>query len=241
MLRAGHHSFPLNPSLWEMQAGEQTRITVQPTHYGTPRSTPEEAERMRATAGHFHLARNLRMNAQTIAVAYTEEPCMGGRSWTTLHAADGVAEAVALYLNSTFGMLVRIGYGQSTDPGRATIQVRAIPSHPVPDFGEDSDAGRNARRIAAEHFERLRLLPLKRIVLSAMDDNRAEIDRVVAQMLGFPSNDATEQMLDSWRRLMCRQPVVHGSNRRVVDELKRAGVLTEDAPLGIQPQMPWGW
>ncbi len=219
----------LNPSLWEMRAGEQTRITCNPTHYGVPRAEPKEAERMLETAGRYHLARNLAMSAQTIAVAYTEPLCMGGRSWTTLYADAGVAEAIALFLNSTFGMVIRIGYGQLTTLGRSAIQVRAIAGHPIPDFSEDSDAGRVACQIASENFERLRALPLKRIAWSALDENRKDIDRVVARMLGLSYDAATERMLQSWREMMCLQPVVHGNNRQVVDELRYAGVFNDNA------------
>ena len=83
-------------------------------------------------------------------------------------------------------MLIRIGYGQSTDLGRSPIQIRAIGGHPIPDFAADAAAAKTARRIAAANFDRLRTLPLKRISLSALDPNRAEIDQVVTQMLGLP-------------------------------------------------------
>ena len=86
-----------------------------------------------------------------------------------------VAKAMSLFLNSTFGMLIRIGYSQSTHVGRSRIQVRAIPGHPVPDFSVEDAAGENARAIASANFDALRKLPLKRISLSAVDSNRARI------------------------------------------------------------------
>ena len=213
-----------NPSLWELQASEQVTMTCVPTHYGAPRGDAAEARRMLDTAGHFHLSRNLSMSSQKIAVAYTEQECMGGRSWTTIYADAGVAEAIAIFLNSTYGMLIRIGYGQSTQLGRSPIQVRAIAGHPLPDFAGDSAAGREARRIAVENFERLRMLPLDRISLSVIDANRAEIDRVVTLMLGLEWNPETENMLASWRRLMCLQPGVNANNDEVLATLAQAGI-----------------
>ena len=213
-----------NPSLWELQAGKQLAITCQPTHYGVPRGDAAEAQRMLQTAGRFHLSRNLRMSAQKIAMAYTEQDCMGGTGWTTIVAANGVAEAMAIFLNSTYGLLVRIGYGQSTDVGRSRIQVRAIKDHPIPDFAADSEAGREARRIAVDNFDRLRGLPLQRISLSVLDGNRAEIDRAATLMLGLPWDPGTENMLDSWRRLMCLQPGVNARNRETLAALAAAGV-----------------
>ena len=214
-----------NPSLWEIQAQHQTRMTCVPTHYGTPRSEPEEAARMLKTAGHLHLSRNLSMGSQKIAVAYTEDECMGGVSWTTLTADPGVAEAIALFLNSSYGLLVRVGYGQTTHVGRSRIQVQAIDDHPIPDFASPGLSGRAARKIALQEFDRLRNLPLERISLSAIDDNRAEIDRVVTLMLGLPWNMDTENMLAVWRKLMCLQPAVNAGNKSTLETLAKAGIV----------------
>ena len=104
------------------------------------------------------------------------------------------------------------------------MQVRAIGGHPIPDFAADTDAAKTARRIAAANFDRLRTLPLKRISLSALDPNRAEIDRTVTQMLGLPHDANAESMLTAWRKLMCLQPIVNANNKSVLRELARAGV-----------------
>ena len=214
----------LNPSLWEIQAENQTRMTCAPTHYGVPRVAPEEAARMLKTAGHFHFSRNLSPGSQKIAVAYTEDECMGGRSWNTLAADPGVAESIALFLNSSYGLLVRIGSGQSTSLGRSPMQVRAIGDHPIPDFASDGEAGLAARKIALAEFDRLRNIPLERISLSAIDANRAEIDRVVTLMLGLPWNIETETMLADWRKLMCLQPAVNAGNKATLQTLASAGI-----------------
>ena len=211
----------LNPSMWSVDARTQTSVTCLPTHYGTSRGDAELAARMLNTAGRFHLSRNLRQSAQSITMAYTERECLGGSSWTTLNAPPDVSKAVTLYLNSTYGIIVRIGYGQSTDVGRARIQVEAIAGHPVPDF----TAGRRARDIASRNFDRLRGLPLKRISLSAVDPNRAEIDKVVSEMLGVAWDSDTERMLIAWRELMCQQTMVHNNTRETLAELRAAGVL----------------
>ena len=145
---------------------------------------------------------------------------MGGRSWTTLTMEKGVAEAVTLFMNSTFGVLVRSGYGMTTQLGRSTIQIRAIDGHPVPNFTKNSDA----TSIALEHFDQLRELALNRIALTALDSNRAEIDRVVTLMLGLPWDHETENMLAQWRRLMCLQPAINGGNKEILATLAGVGI-----------------
>ena len=213
----------VNPSLWDCQAEKQINITMMPTHYGETRSESTTAEKMLETRGQFHLCRTLRTSSQRVAMAYTEEPCMGGRAWNTIDASEGVAKALAIYLNSTYGLVVRMGYGASTIQGRSPIQVRAIDGHPAPDFSDPGKAGENARRIAREHFDSIRRLPLNRIALSLLDPNRAEIDRVATLMLGLPWTLATESMLHEWRRLFCLQPGVNGGTKSVLKELAKAG------------------
>ena len=214
-----------NPSMWHLNANTQLAITCEPTHYGEPRDDPDEAARRLQSAGHFHISRNMSATSQKIAMCYTEEKCMGGVSWTTIYAPEDVSQSIALFLNSTYGLLIRTCYGYvGGQLGRFRIQVRGIPGHPIPDFAADTDAAKHARALAAANFDRLRTLTLKRISLSALDPNRAEIDRVVTDMLGLPTTADTEAMLSEWRRLMCLQPIVHANNKVVLNELSRAGI-----------------
>ena len=226
LVPVGDTNSRLNPALWAGGKLDNIPITREPTHYGTPRGTPSEADAMVARSGHFHVRRNLRQSANSTAVAYTEEPCLGGSSWTAISTDEGIGEAICLFLNSTYGVLIRIGYGQSQDRGRSRLQIGGIKRHPIPDFSSDSEAGRHARRVALANFERLRSLPLKRMSLSATDPNRAKIDEVVTKMLGLDWNSTTENMLDSWRRLMCQQANVHNETRATLAELRAAGVIT---------------
>ena len=214
----------INPSLWNADASTQVSMTCEPTHYGEPRSTSEEAMAMRKSAGRFHLSRGLGTAAQRVAVAYSETDCMGGRSWNTFDADEAVAKSLALFLNSTIGLIIRIGYGQQSQLGRAPINVKAIDGHPIPDFAADTKTAAEARRVAESHFDRLRKLELNRIALAAVDPNRHEIDRVVARMLGLPQDDATEGMLAEWRALMCLQPAINANNKEVLATLKAHGI-----------------
>ena len=222
--KKGNNYIRSNPALWNVQAGKQVCITCQPTHYGEPRSAPAAAEAMLKLAGNFHLSRGLRMSAQKIAVAYTETACMGGRSWNTIKAEDGVIKAVTLFLNSTYGILIRAGYGQSSDLGRSPIQVNAIDDHPIPDFAGQTPAAAAARQLAVDNFDRLRQLELERIALAAIDPNRAEIDRVVTLMLGLPWEVSAENMLAEWRKMMCLQPPINANNKGVLAALAEQGV-----------------
>ena len=73
----------------------------------------------------------------------------------------------------------------------------------------------------SEHLSIANRGNLRRI---AIDPNRAQIDRVVTEMLGLSLTANTEAMLSEWRRLMCLQPIVNGNNKSVLNELRRAGL-----------------
>ena len=60
--------------------------------------------------------------------------------------------------------------------------------------------------------------------MSVLDGNREEIDRAATLMLGLPWDPATENMLDTWRRLMCLQPGVNARNRETLAALAAAGL-----------------
>ena len=217
-----------NPSLWQTLAEEQVKITCQPTHYGVPRLAPDKVQEMLNLASRFHISLSLRMSSQKIAAAYTEQACMGGTAWATIQAAegseDGIAEAVILFLNSAFGLLIRSGIGLTTNQGRARIYVNALASHPIPDFAGSTPAAAAARQLALENFDRLRQLELERIALAALDPNRAEIDRVVTLMLGLPWDVSTENMLAEWRKMLSLEPGVNGNNKGVLAALAERGI-----------------
>ena len=207
-----------NLFLWAADNENQTTITCNPTHYGTPR-IPKNVPGMIKTASHFHISRDLRVNSQNIAAAYTEQAVMGGSAWNTFQADPDLCKAITIFLNSTYGLLIRIGWGQITDPGRSRLQVRGLAGYPILEL----DA--NARQIADAEFDRLRKLELKRIAWSVLDDNRAEIDLVATQMLGIKLSPTIEKMLYEWRKLMCQQAVVHGNNQVVLKELRANNII----------------
>ena len=217
-----------NPSLWRTLSNEQVKMTCEPTHYGEPRLGPDKVRAMQDKASRFYVSMSLRMSSAKVAAAYTEQACMGGRAWCAImpvkDGADGIAEAVILFLNSAYGLLIRSGYGLTTNLGRSGLRVNALANHPTPDFAGNAEAAAEARRIALENFDRLRKLDLERIALAAIDPNRAELDRVVTLMLGLPWDVGTENMLAEWRKMLSLEPGVNGGNAGILATLAEHGI-----------------
>ena len=211
---------PDYPALWAANAATQRRISVKPTHSGAPvAGRQEKAKRMLDARSRVFISRQLRMTSQSLAAAATDEPVMGGSAWNALRSDDdGVSAALAIWLNSTLGSLLRTCYAQTTQPGRATMQVKAIGGFPVPNFAADSPAGEHARSVAQERFAELAELELEPLSYAFRDDNRKRIDAVVMEMLGVGADPDIARALDRLRTVWCREPSVHGGK----PEVKRA-------------------
>lgn len=219
-------SVPGVPSLWIADSLTQDSMTCEPTHYCTSKGDAEKAAEVLESVSRFHISADLRVSSQAIAAAYTEEKALGGSGWISMITdLEGLGEAVTLFLNSTLGLIPRIVYGQSAHVGRARFGIRGAANLPVPEFNQDSETGRHARRVALATFEELRLLRLNRISLSAIDDNRIAVDRVVSEMLGIELDRTNMAMVDAWRRMMCSQTAVHANVHGTVEQLTAAGVL----------------
>ena len=219
-------SVPGVPSLWIADSRTQDSVTCEPTHYCVSKGDAEKAAEVLDSVSRFHLSADLRVSSQAVAAAYTEEKALGGSGWISMVTdLDGLGEAITLFLNSTFGLIPRIVYGQSAHVGRARFGIRGAANLPIPEFNQDSEPGMRARQVALAAFEEFRSLKLNRISLAAIDENRIAIDRVVSEMLGIELNRNNAAMVDAWRRMMCSQTAVHANVHGTVEQLTAAGVL----------------
>ena len=212
---------PTYPALWAADAQTQTRMLVSPTHDGEP-ATDDEAElqQMLAQRSDLFISRTLRLTSQALAAARTAQLAMGGRAWTTLQSNNiDVKAALSIWLNSTLGLMLRTCYAQTTQPGRATMQIRALAGFPVPDFTADSEAGEQARAIARQHIGGLAALGLQSVSYAFQDTNRHRIDQVALEMLGLSEDPQAIATVNALRNQWCREPSVHGSNQAIMRAL----------------------
>ena len=209
---AAHHS------MWTTDSKNKKRIVTRPTHAGVVWNR-QEAQRMNDYRSHWFLSRNLRWTSNALTLAKTDVLCHGGNSWSALQGLnDDVGRCIALWFNSVFGAIVRDAYGQSTQPGRAQLQVKAIAGLPCPDFG--SVAGANARWVAGMNFAALSALELEPFAYCFRDANRKQVDDVVAEMIGLdPSDKDVADMLAHYRLMFASEPNVNGRNKGVLGAL----------------------
>ena len=155
------HRHRLNTQCGRLTRKHRKRSAAQPTHGGTP-VAQGIARRLIARRSRWFISRNLRWTSQSIAFAHTRSDAHGGQAWNAMvDLNDKVGRCLALWSNSVFGAIVRNAYGQTSQAGRARIQVNAVAGLPCPDFGADSVAGTNARRVGGLNFAELSELVLE--------------------------------------------------------------------------------
>ena len=212
---------PSQQSMWAADSKAQTSIAVQPTHGGI---IVDEALAKRMVLGrsNWFLSRNIRWTSQAVAAASIPTLAHGGRAWNAMQGlSNSVAQCLALYYNSTFGAIVRTAYGQSTQAGRAPIQIGSIPGLPCPAFHADTPEAQRARDIANRNFGKLSRLPLEPFAYCFRDASRHKIDLAVAEMLGLdPGDAAIREMLEHYRLLFASEPNVNGRQKSILAALE---------------------
>ena len=136
------------PTLWNHGAKRERRLVVEPDSHcrvrtvdgKVPDPIAERAAKVWATAGRIHYNVDFQLNAQSHAVAFTEEPTIGGRAWPTVLFHDPAHEyAFALWCNSTIGLMCHWWSANKTQNGRGTTTVTGIPDFPTLDLRTLSD------------------------------------------------------------------------------------------------------
>ena len=217
---------PTYPVLWAHDTKSERRLIVASDSEGRIRSPfggvtddmlRTKSARISATATRAHYNRDLQFNAQSLIVAMTERPCIGGRAWPSVIFENQDHEyAFALWCNSTLGLLMHWWVSNKTQSGRGTTTVTGIPNIPTLDVTKLTDVQVAAAKDAFDAMRDLRFLPFDQI---DEDPARAELDRrLLLDVLGLPAWLCDEDgPIDLLRRKLAREPQIHGDKKsRVV-------------------------
>ena len=210
--------YPTYPMLWAHHAKRERHLTVEPDSEGRiKQGMAEKAASVWATATRAHYNRDLRFNSQSLIVAMTERPCIGGRAWPSVIFENPEHEyAFALWCNSTLGLLLHWWSSNKTQSGRGTTTVTGIPNIPTLDTRALTVEQHTAAKAAFDAMRDHRFLPFDQV---DEDPARAELDRrLLVDVLGLPDSLCAENgPIDLLRRKLAREPQVHGGKKsRVV-------------------------
>lgn len=217
---------PTHPILWAHDAKRERSLVVEPDSEGRIKSASggltnadlqEKAATVWGTATRTHYNRDLRFNSQSLIVATTERPCIGGEAWPSIILEKQEHEyAFALWCNSTLGLLMHWWVTNKTQSGRGRTTVTGIPKIPTLDVRTLSDEQVAAARVVFEELKERRFLPLDQI---DEDPVRAELDhRLLVDVLGIPAEfTEPDGSMDLLRRKLAGEPQIHGGKKtRVV-------------------------
>ena len=203
------HGRAAYPALWEHEASRETMLIVQPDRGGTPRARCKEraVEVWNRTATRLHFNQDFQLNSQPLAACYTREPSMGGPAWPNFRATRKTWEKpLALWANTTLGLISFWWAGTRQHLGRARITLSALPELTVLD---PRQLKREQITQAGQLFRQFQVRELLPANEAYRDEVRKELDRaVLVELLGLPRTVLGD--LELLREQWCGEPSVHG-------------------------------
>ena len=213
------------PCLWNHDAKRERALFVPLDSHcrvrevgGTvPEELIERAQLRWETASRVHYNRDLQFNSQSLIVAMTERPSLGGRAWPTV-VFDGLLQeyAFSIWSNSTLGLLCHWWMSNKSQAGRGTSTVTSIPTFTTLDLGRLTGEQQEAARQAFYDLSDERFLPFDQI---AEDPARTELDRrLIVDVLGLPPElCARNGPMERLRIKLAGEPQIHSDKKsRVV-------------------------
>ena len=189
---------------------QRRRLTTEPDRHLAPLAQPRPGRRLKpavqlwAKAGRLLVAERLRLNTARVVSMSLDIPVLSNVWWEIRTDSRASEKALAVWLNSSLGLLTLLAQRTSTEGGWVALkkaELQALPVLDVRALGEEQREGLAALfdAMAGEEFERLPAM--------AQCPARAALDAGVARILGPPDG------LGALRRLLASEPVV--SNRRL--------------------------
>ena len=205
------------PMLWSHNAGRERCMLVQPDTEGEVRPGCEDrAVDEWQTATRLHYTRDFQLNSQSLAACLTPGRTLGGRAWPNFGPAHpGWQEILALWANSTLGLMCFWWVGSRQQQGRSVLTISGLPSLTTidPRALKPSQLHRAADTIG--RFQGERLLPANE---AYRDATRKALDRaVLVDILEVPEDvlPALDNLRDQW----CSEPSVHGGKSTAPEDV----------------------
>jgi hypothetical protein len=227
------------PCLWNHANRRERRLTVQPdshcqlreVHGRTPETLLARADERWSTASRAHYNRDLQFNSQSMIVAMTPDPTIGGRAWPSIVFDDPTHEfAFSLWCNSTLGLLCHWWMSNKTQAGRGTTTVTSVPSIATLDLRMLSTEQHEAARREFASLADERFLPFDQI---GEDPARAELDRrLMVNVLGLdPALCETGGAMERLRYKLSAEPQIHANKQTRL-------VFTPEGETSVRPPLP---
>jgi len=197
------------PAIWGHDASRITSIQQNPNAYLDALDEPSggrplrSAEHLWGKASGLLIAERLRLNTMRLTSVVVSEPVLANVWWTicfeaTRDSVDAVQKALALWLNSSLGLLLVLGRRVETEGAWIDIKKPQLEELAVLDVRSISKA--KLQRLS-NAFDEIAIAELKPFSEIDSDGTRARIDEVIASTLALPD-------LRILRKLLSREPIL---------------------------------
>ena len=197
------------PMVQNHDTEHRKRLGVEPDKYLAPLAAPRPGRRLKPfdqlwrKAGRLLVAERLRLDTVRVAAMWSETRVLSNVWWPILVEDVPVEKALAVWLNSSLGLLTILAQRTSTEGGRVAMKKADLEVLPVLDVRAIPPSQLQA---LADLFDTLSEEEFERLPGMAHCPARRSLDDGVSKILGLPD-------LGKLRDLLASEPVV--SNRRL--------------------------
>ena len=203
------------PAIWSLDSSIHQGLSAEPNAWLVPKPGHDHTT-IWPQAGTLHFTRDVRYNSQPVMAVRTGIRTLGVRAWHTLsvHEDDPVIRsrleiALALWCNSTLGMLLHANHANSAQEGRGQGNKGMLESLATIDVRNLEKWQLDEAQAIWQEFRDRKFQPFYRC---AVDTVRIELDeRVVRDLLGL-GEDAVATVA-RLRTLLAGDPSIHGSKK----------------------------
>ena len=203
------------PAIWKLDSSVHNSMVTDPNAWLVPQPNRDHLP-IWSQSGTLHVTCDVRYNSQPVMAVRTDLRTLGVRAWHTLsvHEDDPVTRArleivLALWCNSTLGMLLHADHSNSAQEGRGQGNKGMLEALTTLDVRKLEAWQLDSAQAIWRDFNGQKFQPFYQC---ATDPVRIDLDaRVVGDLLGL-SQDAVAAIA-TLRTILANDPSIHGSKK----------------------------
>ena len=202
-------------ALWRHKESVHRSMVEEPNAWLVPKQGRDHTP-IWSQSGTLHVTRDFQYDSQRIMAARTEFPALGVRAWFTLRALENgpllrsrQEITLALWCNSTPGILLHANYSSRTQQGRGIGSKGMLERLPTLDVRQLQEWQLYEAQAIWREFMSRKFESFHRC---AVDSARIELDeRIIREVLGLGA-DAVSAVANL-RAILAREPSIHGGKK----------------------------
>ena len=216
-IEMGCSNTDLYPGLWHVDTDNQRAMVVQPDCHGLIRSSYwDKAQEILERSGRVHYNLDLRFNANSLSVLFTEKAAIGIGLPNVVFNKLLHDYVFSLWGNSTLGLLCHWMHCNKQHAGRGRVSLKALESMPTLDVSQLNQAALQGAERIFEEMKYKKMLPFNQM---SEDVVRQELDRrLLSEVLGISeqTHPDVHAGLHGLRKRLCAEPSIHGGKKSKV-------------------------